>query len=299
MSEIVDILMGPDPFYLIFSGVTQQPFLVEGGRALAYTDARYAMDHMVKYLGMSGYSVIPMLVNNDKKQIMDDMVVAGVKEISLNESDDGNEPLVDTISNFTDVPPQDGYVDLDVPLINMELSGIMNRFYQELSIRHIEKNMVDALFEKLRTSCYLIPINVVACKAKDQIIFPFFDNTTDIPIFTDYRLLGDWLTKNGHNLEEWGTWVVDWKDLKAVMEQNPGTTFFLNTNTVDMHVTPELLTGLNCLVRQFSTEDASGSVSGTTRPIPREDIPAGKETAPIDDWEHDDPSRDFFKKDDE
>lgn len=298
MSEIVDILMGPDPFYLIFSGVTQQPFLVEGGRALAYTDARYAMDHMVKYLGMSGYSVIPMLVNNDKKQIMDDMVVAGVKEISLNESDDGNEPLVDTIGNFTDVPPQDGYVDLDVPLVNMELSGIMNRFYQELSIRHIEKNMVDALFEKLRTSCYLIPINIASCKVKDQIIFPFFDNTTDIPIFTDYRLLGDWLTKNGHNLEEWGTWVVDWNDLKAVMDQNPGTTFFLNTNTVDMHVTPELLTGLNCLVRQFSTEDASESTSGTAHPIPREDIPAGKETAPIDDWEHDDPSRDFFKKDD-
>lgn len=297
MSEIVDILMGPDPFYLLRSNVTKQPFLFEDGRALAYTDARYAMDQMLKYLQMSGYDVQPLIVSDNKTQIMEDLAAAGVKKISLNECDDGNEPLTDVMGSFVDVPERDGFVSLEVPLVNMELCGIMNRFYQEIATRHIEKKLTDALFEKLRSSCYLVPINSNACRAADQIIFPFFDNSTDIPIFTDFRLLGDWLTQNGQNPEEWATWVLDWNDLKTVMDEHPETTFYLNANTVDMHVTPELLTGLNSLVAQFSGEDDNPSISGFGRPIPREDVPMGKETVPVDDWDHDDPSKDFFEKD--
>lgn len=297
MSEIVDILMGPDPFYLLRSNVTKQPFLLEDGRALAYTDARYAMDQMLKYLQMSGYDVQPLIVSDNKTQIMEDLAAAGVKRISLNECDDGSEPLTDVMGSFVDVPEQDGFVSLEVPLVNMELCGIMNRFYQEIATRHIEKKLTDTLFEKLRSSCYLVPINSNACRAADQIIFPFFDDSTDIPIFTDFRLLGDWLTQSGQNPEEWATWVLDWNDLKTVMDEHPETTFYLNANTVDMHVTPELLTGLNSLIAQFSGEDDNPSISGFGRPIPREDVPMGKETAPVDDWDHDDPSKDFFEKD--
>lgn len=296
MSEITDILMGPDPFYLLFSGVTGQPFLTEEGRALAYTDARYAMDHMVKYLELSGYSILPMIINNNKTQIMEDVAAAGVKEISLNEGDDGMDPVTDLIGNFVEIPAQDGFVDMDTPLTNMELNGLLNRFYQELSIRHAEKKLSDALFEKLRSSAYLVPINISACKVSGELILPFFDNSSDIPIFTDHRLLGDWLTKNGHNIEEWGTWVMEWDDLRAIMDQNPGSTFYLNTNTVDLHITRDLMDGLSLLESQFDTPQPEQDHESAFTPARREDTPAGKETAPVDDWENDDPSKDFFKR---
>lgn len=297
MSEIVDILMGPDPYYLLMSNVTQQPFLYEGERALAYTDAM-AMNQMESYLQLSGYDVFPFMVNDNKHQVAEDMMAAGVASISLNECDDGKDLMSDQIGSFVDVP-QDGFISLEIPLINMELSRLMNFFYQELAIRRSDKHVADQLFEKLKSSSYLIPINIARCRVAGQVIFPVFENSTDIPLFTDYRICADWLNQCGESTEEWATWVVDWADLKNVMDQNPGTTFYLNTNTVNLHITPEILNGLNSLTVQYSSDTESGSdeVSQQFDPAKISDVPVGKETAPVDDWENDDPSKDFFKKD--
>lgn len=298
MSEIVDILMGPDPFYLLLSNVTSQPFLYGDGKALAYTDAQYAMNQMLEYLQMSGYDVIPFLVNDNKPQVMQDMAVSGVKAISLNECDDGKIPLLDGIEAFTSIPKQDGFLSLEDPLVNIELCKLMNAFYQELAARRINKHLTDALFEKLRTSVYLVPVNLEQCKV--DVTFPYLEGTTAIPLFTDYRLCGDWLAMNNKTMEEWGTWALSWDDLKTLMDRYPGTTFYLNPNTVDMHVSPELMDGLNSLIAQFSVvddEDPSNNEENHA-PLLRNGnaIPAGKETASVDDWENDDPSKDFFTK---
>lgn len=297
MSEIVDILMGPDPYYLLMSNVTKQPFLYEGERALAYTDAG-AMTQMESYLQLSGYDVFPYMVNDNKYQVAEDMMAAGVSMISLNECDDGKDLMADQIGAFVEVP-QDGFVALEVPLINMELSRLLNYFYQELSVRRSDKHVTDQLFEKLRTSSYLVPINIARCRVADQIIFPFFEDSSDIPVFTDYRICADWLAQCGESTDEWATWVVDWADFKNLMDQNPGTTFYLNNNTVNLHITPDLLNGLNSLITQFS-DDLDQNVDEIPKPFDparMTDFPAGKETALVDDWENDDPSKDFFQSD--
>lgn len=247
MSEIVSILQGIEPFYLLISSVSHQPFLKDGRLALAYTN-KNSLRQMLEYLRLSGYQVEPLLINGSKPQLWEDMMAAGVQEITMDFYDDGREHEVQPIEAFTDVPKCDGFSAMDQPVINRELCRLINYYYQGLLGGQPNPEIEKQLIEKLYTSAFLVPLNLADCRGQDRIIFPYLRGSNTVPIFTDHRLLGDFLTQSGCLLDEYGMWVLSWDNICTLLKEKPDSSFSINDNTVAIRINAATLENPSPLV---------------------------------------------------
>lgn len=247
MNKFVEMLKGPDPFFLIMSVVTYQPYLNEQGRAYVYTDT-FALSQMMSYLELSGDHVYRKLIASRKDLIFENMVCAGVTEISLNEQDSDDDVTVIDIREFVSsnqIP--DNYAGENMPVINRSFSNTLNRFYQELGRKTMRKELADELFQKLKRCWMVIPVNSHQAQISGQVIFPFLAGTSTVPIFTDYRIETEFLNQAGENYEDYWSWAMNWEGLTQFVTEHPEVNFRLNENTVNLLITREMILGLESM----------------------------------------------------
>ena len=229
-SKAKSLLMNPDPFQIIVSTITAQPFVTKEGRAYIYIDEEFALEQKLDYLRLCGYHVEAGTIETNKEHVFDDMYFAGVSMISVNEFDDGNDALLIDMNEIVSA----SVLTKETDLMNRKLTFALNYYYEMQDANLLTDEIYEEAMAQLQQAEYFIPIHMMKCQVENQIILPFMGQRPIIPIFSDIRLMGDYVLSSGEDPDAYGPWKLTWEQMKTIMTEHPEISYCVNCNTVNL-----------------------------------------------------------------
>ena len=230
MDELIILLESMEPFFILVSTRTAQPFLLNGACYL-YTDSA-SMQDKLEYLRLLGYGVVAVSVVRSRNVLLEEIATAGADTVILNDRDDGGRIQCAKIENLTTVYPDDATSDT-VPLVNRALCRRLNEVYQDGEEEDLQKKLeVEALMGKTH---FVVPIDHAASSIQGTPVFPMLQGSRVIPVFTDYRRCRAFI-ENLKSKTEYDGWLLTLEDMRNVMNQHPGIGFRLNPQGIALDI---------------------------------------------------------------
>lgn len=229
MNEITILLNGFEPFYILFSPKTAQPFLYEG-EVFIFTDT-VAMDKKLEYFRLLGYEVEAVPVGRSRDVLPEDIYVSGAATVVLDDQDFiGDRVVRCPIEDLTEVYP-DNATSESVPLVNRELSRALNECFQEHDELSGEEE--ERIAQLLHAAQFLAPIDHGAYAVTGAPVFPTLNGGNTIPVFTDYRAFMTFIGTNADPNKTYDPWLLSYEDMRKCVEENPEVGFVLNAQGIN------------------------------------------------------------------
>lgn len=234
MEEIKRLFDGIEPFYILVSTKTAQPFLMHG-ECYLFTD-RVAMEKKQEYLGLLGYGVTSVSVSGSREVLLEDISASGADTVVLDDQDFMGERVHRAgVNQLTPVYPDDATSET-VPLVNRALCRLLNEMAQEGEEAGEEYQAeIERLMGKTH---FLAPINHAASAIQGSPVFPTMQGTKIIPVFTDYRAYLSFMSMSGDPNTGYDAWLLSFDDMKGMMKSNPAVTFQLNPQGIAWNISP-------------------------------------------------------------